>query len=259
MGPALALGGSALLGGIMGGMGGGGIKLTPEQEMANKLRSDIMKYDVENTGQGDLTKAAMLSAYGFNPDISPALSYTTDLLSGKYMNGNPYADQFFDRASSKVRQKLDSQFTMAGRPNSDAHANAMADAYNDLATDIYGRVYDQERGYMDNAARMLPGLQSAQLANISGLLGLGSAQDEMAFDNANFDYNILKDKLMAMGVGPQSPTQPTENKMAGILGGALSGLQLGSGLMGAFGGAGGGIMNPAGTPSGYGGRGGVRG
>lgn len=233
MNPWLVGGAAALAGGLLGGQSAD-VELTPEQIAAGRMMRQISKTPLEYVGTGPLTNSAFGSAAALgNVNISPALRYANSLLAGDFMGSNPYLDDTFDRAAGATRNALDSQFAKAGRYGSDAHANVMADQYNDLATNIYGGAYDTERAYMNQAATMLPAIYGQGISNAQGLLGIGSAQDQAEDERINWDVYDPYKRLSMMQVGQGMMPQPTyQNTGAGALGGALAGLQLFSGIKG---------------------------
>jgi len=101
----------------------------------------------------------------YQPGFDKARGYSEDLLSGKYLEGNPYLQKVLDKTNQDIVTGVGSQFSQAGRYgsayNTDTAARAIADNENQLRY----RDYATERGYQ-NAA---PG-QFAQLATVqSGL------------------------------------------------------------------------------------------
>jgi hypothetical protein len=116
----------------------------------------------EYRAPGQATMAG-LKAMGSGPSeyLTQAGAFYGDLMDG---DQNPYLDATFNKASDAVRQRLDSQFAAAGRYGADAHQNVTADAYNDLATSIYGGAYDSDMGRRMQGLGMAPGLDSALAA-----------------------------------------------------------------------------------------------
>lgn len=236
----LVTAGLGLAGGLAGGLMGGSKKSRGERmaeslyvnrgRLARKILQDNKYMPQDMT---DLQRQAFDMAGGFG-DISPALNYFNSVLSGGYEN--PYAQKMFDQASSAVRQKLDSQFANAGRLGSDAHANVMADAYGDLATQIYGG----ERQYIDAAARALPSAYGMGLQSASAMAGLGEQQrgllDMMANPEMFSRYQRLQMSNAMSQPQPVSQTPSGGNPLMGALGGAMGMIGLG-GELGLLGGA----------------------
>lgn len=97
----------------------------------------------------------------YQPGFDKARGYSEDLLSGKYLEGNPYLQKVLDKTNQDILTGVGSQFSQAGRYgsayNTDTAARAIADNENRLRYQDYAT----ERGYQ-NAA---PG-QFAQLATV---------------------------------------------------------------------------------------------
>jgi hypothetical protein len=85
---------------------------------------------------------------------------------------NPYLDATFNKAADSVQNRLETQFAGSGR-NVSASMPANADYLNDLATQIYGGAYENERGRQY-------GYDAAQLG--IGSSGYESERDRMAQD-----------------------------------------------------------------------------
>lgn len=233
----LLTGGIATLGALGGsGLFDSGPESDPMAELGQydawqtmKLKDRLRSSPISLIDQTGLQQQALGMAGGYG-DISPALGYFNDVLSGGYQN--PYSQQIFDRAASGVRQKLDSQFANSGRYGSDAHQNVMADAYNDLATNIFS----QERGYIDSAARALPGVMSQGISNAGLLYGLGEQDRALTERNTNSAFTANAMKLGALGaplVNPTAMLQPQMsegNPLMGALGGAMGFLGMGQDL-----------------------------
>lgn len=199
-----------------------------------------------------------------SPVTNAAQGYTTDVLGGKYLNANPYLDATFNRAADQVQNRIQSAFAGAGR-NVESGRPLAAQELNDLANQVYGGAYAQER---QNQQAMIP--FSTQLANqdyvdLNALQGVGSQVEGLAGNymqdaaarwdfgqnapQVNLDNYLQRLGMVAGGAGNTSRgTTPTyRNQGAGALGGAMTGAQLGmmfgapwlgaigGGLLGAFG------------------------
>ena len=229
---ATALGGAALGSGVLDGDAPNDYA----REMAGldalktyKLRGRLHNSPLELAGRTGAQDTAIgnVGQYG---DISPAMSYFNNMLTGGF--DNPYADRMFDKASSQVRQKMDSQFARSGRYGSDAHQNVMADAYNDLGTNIYGK----ERAYIDSAARALPSVAGQGINNAMAMYGLGE-QDRMLqqqMDNPEFYTAMTRLGALGPGMAPlasqMAPLMDEGNQAMGALGGAMGFVGLGQDL-----------------------------
>lgn len=178
---------------------------------------------------------------------------------------NPYLDATFNKAADSVQQRLGSQFAGSGR-NVDASRAVNADELNNLATNIYGGAYENERtrgqqSYESERDRMAQDLDrqrsmqfgvaglAPQLANqdyvdINALGGVGGQVEDltgrlMEDQAARWDFSqnapqMNLDNYLARVTGAypgQNATQTTptyRNRTAGAAGGAIAGAQMGS-------------------------------
>ena len=223
--------------------------------------------------------------YGMNPATSP-LAY---IGSGAMLNSNPYLDAMFGQAAGRAGEQFSkytmpgiaSMFSQGGRYGSGAMGEATNQAQqnfgntiSNLATNIYGGNYANERGLQQQALGQLgsdfgreralqlstlglaPGLAQADYGDISQLGQLGSSQDAyrqslLNADISRWDYgqNLTAQKLQQLSAllqgggaysGASSSTTLPEaqsNPLMGAAGGALAGYQVGGMLGGATSGA----------------------
>lgn len=119
----------------------------------------------------------------------------TDTANGSYLNSNPFLTGMFNAAADPVRRQYmtatapqtDSNYEAAGRYGSGALGNArsqnesnLVTGLGNMASNIYGSNYQNERGLQNSAATTLAGtglgfgsLQGQLLSN-AGQLGLGN-------------------------------------------------------------------------------------
>jgi hypothetical protein len=95
----------------------------------------------------------------FTPDNYTAFTGgpTGESFLSPFMNqNNPYLDATFNKAAGAVNRNLDTILARSGR---DLHGNlgARSDALNNLATDIYGGAYENDRSRALSAASQLSG------------------------------------------------------------------------------------------------------
>jgi hypothetical protein len=140
-----------------------------------------------------------------SPDLHGAQAYNRVVLAGDYLAGNPYVDAMFGNAAARVRQSfadstlpaIASMFSAAGRygPGAmgkqvDRAQQALGDALNRLAADIYGQNYARERAAMESAAGRAPGLAAADYADADALARYGAAAD--AYRQAAIDREVQR-------------------------------------------------------------------
>lgn len=85
------------------------------------------------------------------PRVNSALDYSGDVLSGKYLNGNPQLDAVIGASNRDITTGVDSRFEGAGRYGSGAHAGVLARALADNENRIRFGNYETERGYQEAA------------------------------------------------------------------------------------------------------------
>ena len=191
----------------------------------------------------------------------------TDTLSGKYLdpNSNPYLTSTFNKAAQDTQASLESQFAGTGR-NVQASLPARTDMLSNLATQIYGGAYQNERANQNNALAYVSPLAESDYRDLAALQGVGQTVEDktgqiIADQQGRWNYdqqqpgNTLDDFLRRVSgnLGQSSTTQLPDvyrNRTAGGVGGAAAGYQLGSqfggnggiygsilgGLLGAYGG-----------------------
>lgn len=189
--------------------------------------------------------------------FDPAANQTyKDTLSGRYLDPatNPYLQSTYDQAARNVGNSVNSQFAASGRYGSGAHAGVLAQGFGNLATDIYGGNYQQERARQMQALGMLPQFNSRDYQNLSALTGANQAISDYPYQQLARYGGLLQG---AGGqYGTQYGTQQTpyfDNTLAQIAGLGLTGAALyaSGGFSGLGAGAGaGGMMGLQGTTAG---------
>lgn len=158
---------------------------------------------------------------------SPAMSFYQNTMNGQYgsgspmsqmqqiangsmLNSNPYMDQMFNAASGAVKAGVNSSFEGAGRTGSGAHAAAMTQQLGNMAANMYGSNYAQERQNQLNAQGALA---NAQMAGAQGAQGAFNNQNSMGMYAANMapqlaanDYNDIS-RLAASGAANEQIAQ----------------------------------------------------
>lgn len=190
-----------------------------------------------------LTGANNLGANG-NPTLNAANTYTQGALSGEYLNpsSNPYLAQTFNQAANAVQNRVGSEFGAAGR-NLEASIPVQNDQMNQLATQIYGGNYQNERNLQGQAATNANVLNSSSLANMGAVGQAGALLQQQSQNYINgartaWDYdqnrpytnlnNYMNTVNSALHGVNQTNTQPVFNNQWGsALGGAMAGYSAG--------------------------------
>ncbi len=228
--------------------------------------------------------------YGFTPDqlqgmnlgsqsamntaadiLGPAAANVSATQSGAYLSpqSNPYLQATYNAAAAPVVQQfrdatepgIQAEFAKAGSFGGSAQNQAesiaqqnLGDVLQNLATNIYGGNYEQERQNQIRQQALLPGLTNAAFAPAAELMDIGSIQQQFgqeglntALQNAENQYNWPFQILGQLGaaiptaVGGAYQSQQTGPNPNAIdpLSGGLAGLLGVGGLLGALGGGGG--------------------
>jgi len=192
---------------------------------------------------------------GYSDDMGYVDSLGRNTASGKFINSNPYLDAMYGRASEAVEDRFDdrvvstsSTFNKGGRYGSGAHYDAegdnkeiLAKELGGLATDIYGKNYETERGHMESAQDRLSGayrgdadrdlkaysdIEANKRANIGALTESGQYfddynQDVLNSDIDRWDYNQnipmeAINRYMALIHGDYGGTTNSKSKSMGF-------------------------------------------
>lgn len=186
----------------------------------------------------------------------------TDTLNGKYLdpNTNPYLTSTFNKAAQDTQAAGEAQYAGTGR-NVQAGAPQRMDLLSNLATQIYGGNYQNERQNQTAALGYASPLAEADYRDAAALQGVGQTVEDKTGQiiadqqgRWNFDQqqpgNTLDDYLRRVSGNlgqTQTQTAPDvyRNRTAGAVGGAAQGYQMSNGspfgtivggLLGAYGG-----------------------
>lgn len=240
-----ALGGG-LLGGVTGGMLGGfsdkigGLFGTQTKEVGSLPKWLLPQFQGAATDARSLyqnaqfTPASGATMQGaqelidFNPaGAQDALGLAQRTMAGDYLSpdSNPWLKQTFDSGANAIQARLGSQFGGAGRFNSGAMAGATGQSLTDLAGNIYGGNYQQERNRQMQAMGMAPMLDQGVLAGTRAQLMGGGLLDDEAQREANFGWDNLDRYTgqLTRLAAPSQVQQVSRNPLTGILGGAMGG------------------------------------
>lgn len=191
-----------------------------------------------------------------SPVNQAASGYTADVLGGKYLNSNPHVDKMFNQAALATQNQLSSEFARSGR-NTDAAIAPRSDQLNNLATNIYGGNYANERAMQNSTLGQANSIANQDYVDAQRLGQVGATREDLTSRNmadqvARHDYaqnapGIALDQYIArlnnQPGGSSSATTPYfRNRAAGGLGGASVGYDMGGGwgalaggLLGAYG------------------------
>lgn len=117
-----------------------------------------------------------------------AQGYWGDVLSGKYLNSNPYLDDVIGAASGDIREAVNGNYAGAGRYGSAYHDKAVANQVGEMASQVRYGDYNNQMGRMDQAAGAAAGANAgdAQMA-----LGAYGQQGNLPYVGSNNLANQL--------------------------------------------------------------------
>lgn len=260
------------------------------QPYAGEFLGDVAKYVNQGLASGYPFPAEQV--YGFTPDqlsgmnlgsqtamqtssslLNPTMSNVAATQSGAYLmpQTNPYLEATYNAAAAPVVQQfrdatepgIQAEFENAGSFGGSAQNQAesiaqqnLGNTLQNLATNIYGGNYEQERQNQISQEGVIPGLVNASFAPATELMNIGAQQQQLgqetlntSLQNAENQYNWPFQLLGQLGAalptavggaytsqqtGPNpNAINPTSVGLQGLLGlgGLFSGLG-GSGMGG---------------------------
>lgn len=197
-----------LIGGLLGAMGG-----SQKPAGTTTTVNDIPEWQKPYvTGAFNAGKTALddaQAAYAAQQPMNAAAgSHLRSTIAGDYLNNNPYLDATYNKAANTVSNRVNSQFSAAGRYGSGAHTGVLTEGLGNLATDIYGGNYQQER--------------QRQFAGSLAAPSFGQGVTQSAFAPAQGYANIVRQPV------GNTQTQPYyQNQWGSALSGLLGGAALG--------------------------------
>lgn len=133
-----------------------------------------------DAGAKNFANASMYGAFGGD---AGARGYTNDVLSGKYLNSDPYSDSVFQNIQQKVTPAVNSQFMGSGRYGSNLHADTQTRALTEAYAPYASQQYQSGLDRMGQAAGMSDSMYNNAYGRMAG--GAGMAQDMYQQDVAN--------------------------------------------------------------------------
>lgn len=132
----------------------------------------------QNTGLlGDMIPGAIDKYKAGDPTLSAAQGYGTDVLSGKYLNSNPYFQQSIDAANNDIRNQTNAGIGIQGLTGGSSHADILSRNIARNENDMRMGNYQFERGQQTQAAGMAPAMVMGDNQRLQGLLGLMQSQN----------------------------------------------------------------------------------
>jgi len=147
-----------------------------------------------------------------NPAMGAANGYTSDVLSGKYLSGNPNLQAIIDSTNSDVANKVNGAIGMRGGAGGSAQARILARELAKNEAGLRYQDYSTERGYQDKGVADAATLSGANAGNIQALLQYLTGQATIPQSGANSYASALASLL-----GNQSSTTSTPSTANSIM------------------------------------------
>lgn len=202
---------------------------------------------LENAGQQPGAAAGYLNPVvsGMGQGFQTGLGGLQNTAAGGNLTPNPYLQQMLDYANNTTADKVNQQFSGAGRYGSAAHSGALAREIGAQTTNAMMSNYNTERGYQNAANNTLYGggaaggalagqLDQANLYDENALLQAGQMRDQMATATRTAPMTALewqKNMVAPIGAmgGQQQGTNVTQTP-ANIPGMLMGGAMMAGGL-----------------------------
>lgn len=126
-----------------------------------------------------------------NAGVDAANSYATDVLGGKYLNGNPYMSGMIDQTANDVTGRVNANFGSRGSFGGTAHTAALGTALANAENQMRYGNYSDEMSRMAQAASMTPQLAQAEYTGLNPILQTAGVGAELPYTGINALSNNL--------------------------------------------------------------------
>lgn len=126
-----------------------------------------------------------------NDQVRGAQGYASDVLAGKYLEGNPYLQNIINATNRGVTDQVNSQFSLAGRYGSGAHTGVLARELADSENNLRYQDYGTQQQRMDQIAALAPTLAQADYIGLPEALQTSQSAAELPYAGATNYANAL--------------------------------------------------------------------
>lgn len=148
-------------------------------------------------------------------NTNAARGYNADVLSGKFLTGNPHLQAMIDQTNEGIRGAVGGAFGSRGAFGGTAYLQAMAREQAKAENALRYNDYNTQMTRMDQAAAQAPAYQAADNQSLQALLAAAGVGAELPYTG----INALSGNLASLFSGG---TQKTSGGIAGVLGGVGS-------------------------------------
>jgi hypothetical protein len=149
----------------------------------------------------------------FNASPGPAnqaSGYYSDVLNGKYLNGNPYMSNILQQLNRGVGDQVNSQFELSGRYGSGAHADVLSRNLADADSNVIYQNYGDEMNRMGQAAQ---GAQAGNTADTASLISAIGAGAQLPYTGSS---NLASTRLGALFNGGTHRREAGAARLSGL-------------------------------------------
>jgi len=113
--------------------------------------------------------------------IQPGFGYANDVLSGKFLNANPYTQAMTQQAGNDAANHVNATFSQYGRTGSNNHATQLAKGVDQAENNVMFQNYQNERNNQNAAASLLPSLNQSRFAGYTPALAATQLAGQLPF------------------------------------------------------------------------------
>lgn len=111
-----------------------------------------------------------------DPNVNAAQGYNQDVLSGKYLTGNPQLDQIITNSNNDTRNGLAASLGTRGLTGGSDFAGIITNALAKNDTNLRYTDYNNQMGRMDQASALAPSLAGASYLPLTAAISAAQAQ-----------------------------------------------------------------------------------
>lgn len=192
--------------------GGGSSKSTTTQEIPKELKPLASAYsdkalalskqsynpytatrfaDLNNTQKQGLQMAQQRALRGSETMKNAEAALNANIQGGQT---NPYLDQMVGKAQDSVRSQFNTGAVNSGSFGNSGLQEQFADSLGDVATQMYGQAYDQDRNRQMQSVGMAQQFGNQAYTDANQLLSAGQVYQDQAQQGRDFAYQQFQEK-----------------------------------------------------------------
>jgi len=144
--------------------------------------------DLTNTVRGTIVPELVSRFQAGGANASAARGHLGNILSGQYLSGNPHLESIIGAARGGITDRVNSQFSLAGRYGSDAHGSGLARELGNMESNLRYSDYNNQLQRMDSAA--VQAQQSSLADVVQALAGAGVGAEIPYAGSANLANSL---------------------------------------------------------------------